>query len=814
MLDGQLDDRVDVFLNSRLIDIAPTETAYVDRAYAWFKLGDTDAAMADWFEARRRNPLLWGPRSWIIHVHVTEKQDDSAIAEIADYLLHAPDDTNIGSLIADLYESRNGHRRTDRLSDLLMSRFPGDTRVFRKLRESFYDENNSESAARLAEDWLARYPGDTAAHWNRIIDWYVLDRHDEVIRAAEDMARIEPLLETWILKPYLATHGSAQAARGNVDRALGLYARLDRIDSAYSGAREGQWLAHLARGEFDSASLAYLRPLQGTSSWNHNATRAGITLRLAGHDAAADSVLRLARRSPYFDSTSARASRIDYFLGEIDETQYFHAMPDSDDLSAAMSYASIFRSWRGDREGARELMDSVISRGDTSLIAFRAADLILRKNLKPRRSSHAPPLIAGAIARIRTKPYPSDTDRIGELQAQLMSDSASRFATVLDLLALFDRTRALDSYVALDIAWRDSIAHSSIDTRAENLRLAVAWKLFQADRIEDAEALLAHVRRESGEAAELAGDLLRRHSLMGSLEGYDRLRARWGDSVTANFQERSIVHIRREPALLMSFVVWLAAVSGGSVLALLTYSRRRGVDRAMFPALLAAGSIFILQALLVLSSDQVHANTSWLLTIAAVIRDLLVVVSGIALARAAGTGIFRRPGRGISLAVAALAPVACIAWTLLLMALSPPRVSELMKWFETNPAGGELGILMSADTLTIPVALMLILAAIREEILCRGFFLPLIFLMIGGRRARWKATGAWGLASLAIGVLWALAHAGMVQPEWWKFLHVTGLAMVLGEVMRRHGLLATVLVHGTFNLLIVIVMNLLGRNFG
>ena len=62
------------------------------------------------------------------------------------------------------------------------------------------------------------------------------------------------------------------------------------------------------------------------------------------------------------------------------------------------------------------------------------------------------------------------------------------------------------------------------------------------------------------------------------------------------------------------------------------------------------------------------------------------------------------------------------------------------------------------------------------------------------------------IAVLLAAVLFAVPHAGMVDPEWFKLVQVTLLGSVLGALCLLRGPGAAVLAHAAFNLSTLLVV--------
>jgi membrane protease YdiL (CAAX protease family)/tetratricopeptide (TPR) repeat protein len=146
-------------------------------------------------------------------------------------------------------------------------------------------------------------------------------------------------------------------------------------------------------------------------------------------------------------------------------------------------------------------------------------------------------------------------------------------------------------------------------------------------------------------------------------------------------------------------------------------------------------------------------------------------------------------------------------WTILLYQVQTPELGAFFLRMADLYRGSEFTILLNHQE-NLPAACTLVsVAAINEEILFRTFLQgSLLTAFLSGAPYPSKKRFIAPFAAIAItSLLWALPHAGMVQPEWWKMLQVSGLGMILGLLAFRRGPAATIVAHVTFNLASVIL---------
>lgn len=130
-----------------------------------------------------------------------------------------------------------------------------------------------------------------------------------------------------------------------------------------------------------------------------------------------------------------------------------------------------------------------------------------------------------------------------------------------------------------------------------------------------------------------------------------------------------------------------------------------------------------------------------------------------------------------------------------------PLIAKMGKYFE-HP------LLSSTLDLNKPSLLLnfVMVGAIVEELYVRLFSIPLLMWLF----RKWKSKET--LAIIVTSLYWALAHAGMVTPEWYKVLQVFLMGLVLGKLFLRRGIEASILTHVGINVSGVLLVLILGGN--
>ena len=163
------------------------------------------------------------------------------------------------------------------------------------------------------------------------------------------------------------------------------------------------------------------------------------------------------------------------------------------------------------------------------------------------------------------------------------------------------------------------------------------------------------------------------------------------------------------------------------------------------------------------------------------------------------------PGRIWALALEVLVVGLLMAgYTWLLLRFWSFRPSPFMRFLDDLPMVASVAEALSGASDKWFGVLLVTLAALQEEVLYRGFTLPILATYFSRGEERVGA-GAWWSAQLITASLWAMAHAGMTHPQAWKFVQVAGLSLVLGELFRRRGLAPCIVAHGLFNVCAILL---------
>jgi membrane protease YdiL (CAAX protease family) len=153
--------------------------------------------------------------------------------------------------------------------------------------------------------------------------------------------------------------------------------------------------------------------------------------------------------------------------------------------------------------------------------------------------------------------------------------------------------------------------------------------------------------------------------------------------------------------------------------------------------------------------------------------------------------LFRKSYFAVTIATLVLA----VGYSVILFKLTSPRISEFIKELSEAQAA-RLGI---GEAPSLVLALAILEFAFAEEIIFRlGIqnYLARQFKLHGSR---------YWVAIVLTTLLWSLAHASTLDPEWVKIAQVVPLGLALGYLFRRHGVEACIAVHGLFNLVIMLL---------
>lgn len=279
----------------------------------------------------------------------------------------------------------------------------------------------------------------------------------------------------------------------------------------------------------------------------------------------------------------------------------------------------------------------------------------------------------------------------------------------------------------------------------------------------------------------------------GAMELYGRYQAQSDRPVPELWARWMGCYLRVSPyfTISMGLTVLLTALSG--VLAIVVFvSRwprtRRYLGHAVVLTLLVGGTQVIVHGV---ALGVPKADLIWTGLLSA--RTFVMVPAGMVLAAAVGIRTPRARGAARAVAAGVVACLAMGAVTWALLAWQKPRPSELLEFLWEPLREGELGAILHPRDHPVSAVLLVMTAGVAEELTCRLFFLGLLV------RSLRSLPGRWGISIVLVSFFWAIAHAGMVEPESWKLLQVFALGLILGVLARREGILACVVAHAAFN---------------
>lgn len=149
-----------------------------------------------------------------------------------------------------------------------------------------------------------------------------------------------------------------------------------------------------------------------------------------------------------------------------------------------------------------------------------------------------------------------------------------------------------------------------------------------------------------------------------------------------------------------------------------------------------------------------------------------------------------------SIPVALGVALVSILYSVGLFVLTRPHLSPALQRIQSVNPG------TAAVTWSWTSVLVLLTVALSEE----------VFFRLGIQtylEKRLHLTGSrYGITMVLTALLWALGHVGMLEPDWVKLVQIFPIGLLLGGLYRKYGVEASVLAHGVFNL----VMMLLGSS--
>ena len=134
--------------------------------------------------------------------------------------------------------------------------------------------------------------------------------------------------------------------------------------------------------------------------------------------------------------------------------------------------------------------------------------------------------------------------------------------------------------------------------------------------------------------------------------------------------------------------------------------------------------------------------------------------------------------------------VISIIYSVILFLLTKPQMSDLMQQRfglpTTNPE----------NTITITVILALFEVSIAEEIIFR--------LGIQNFLAKYLKlqNNKYWIAIVITSALWTLGHAGVMDPQWVKFVQIFPIGLLLGWMNKKLGVESTIIAHAVMNLIL------------
>ncbi|MGF7059492.1 CPBP family intramembrane glutamic endopeptidase [Brassicibacter mesophilus] len=139
--------------------------------------------------------------------------------------------------------------------------------------------------------------------------------------------------------------------------------------------------------------------------------------------------------------------------------------------------------------------------------------------------------------------------------------------------------------------------------------------------------------------------------------------------------------------------------------------------------------------------------------------------------------------------------IGSVGFSYILFKLTTPSASEAIKRsIDNGDVVTDLG-----GTLSVDIILLFIGVVIAEEIIFR-FVIPnyLAVQFKLGENKYW-------ITIVASSILWALAHANTLDPEWVKFVQIFPVGLALGAIYKKYGLESCIIAHSGFNILMIYV---------
>ncbi|MFH1731343.1 MAG: CPBP family intramembrane glutamic endopeptidase [Planctomycetota bacterium] len=150
------------------------------------------------------------------------------------------------------------------------------------------------------------------------------------------------------------------------------------------------------------------------------------------------------------------------------------------------------------------------------------------------------------------------------------------------------------------------------------------------------------------------------------------------------------------------------------------------------------------------------------------------------------------PGWEVIIPAASIVILA-VAYSFVLFKLTSPQMSEWLRRVSEEQMA-KAGASMQPSLIA---ALVVLEFAFAEEIIFRLGIQNYL-----ARQFKLKDGNYW-VAVVPTALLWSLAHANILEPEWVKTAQVFPLGLALGFICRRYGAEVCILIHGAFNLIMM-----------
>lgn len=141
-----------------------------------------------------------------------------------------------------------------------------------------------------------------------------------------------------------------------------------------------------------------------------------------------------------------------------------------------------------------------------------------------------------------------------------------------------------------------------------------------------------------------------------------------------------------------------------------------------------------------------------------------------------------------------------VIFSSILFFMTTPQLSNIMKQhFGLNPAN------VSASQANVLMIIVSLVFAFIEEIMFRLGIQNFL-----AQKFNWVGEKYW-FAILATTILWTLGHVGVLTPDWVKLVQIFPLGIALGWLFKKYGVESTMIAHGTFNIIMLVLGDYLIR---